>query len=99
MLVLLLQAGERAALQRVVLHILHARFDLPLVPRHVGLGRQNHRAVVPAERLHLGRQLRIEPVGMRDGRLEIVDHQRLGHAAEVREGVFQAAEEVFGRLA
>ena len=53
---------------------------------------------MPAERLHLGRQFGIEPVGMRDGRLEVVDDQRLGDAAEMREGVFQAAEEVVGRL-
>jgi hypothetical protein len=35
---------------------------------------------------------------MRDGRLQVVDDERLGHAAEVSEGVFQAAEEVFRRL-
>ena len=33
--ILLGQAGERAAFQRVVLHVLHARLDLALVPRHV----------------------------------------------------------------
>ena len=56
------------------------------------------RAVVLAERLHLGRQLGIEPVGMRHGRLEVVDDQRSRHAAEMPEGVFQAAQKVIGRL-
>ena len=96
--VLRLQAGEGPGLQRVVLHILHAGLDLPFVPRHVRLGRQDHRAVVPAERLELGNQLGIEPVGMLHRRLEIVDDQRLGNAAEVREGVLQAADEVLRRL-
>jgi hypothetical protein len=36
--------------------------------------------------------------GPDDGRFEVVDDQRLRHAAEVRETVLQAAEEVFRRL-
>jgi len=97
-LVLFLQAGKLFSFEAVVLDVLHPRLDFPLVSRHVRLGRQDHRAVVPAEGLHLGGEFWIEPVGMSDGRLEIVDHQRLGDAAEVRESILQAAKEVFSRL-
>ncbi|HUY88365.1 MAG TPA: hypothetical protein VMV10_06500 [Pirellulales bacterium] len=96
---LFVEAGERAAFQGVVFDVLDSRLDLPLVPGHVGPGRQDQRAVVPAERLHLRREFGIEPVGMRDGRLQVVDHQRLGRAAKMSEGVLQATDEIFRRLA
>ena len=51
-----------------------------------------------AEGLHLRRQFRIEPVRMRHGRLQVVDHQRLGHAAEMPKGVFQRSQKIIGRL-
>ena len=35
---------------------------------------------------------------MLDGGLQVVDHQRLGHAAEMPEGVLQHADEVLRRL-
>ena len=47
----------------------------------------------------LGVDLRIEPVGLGDGGAEIVQDQPLGHAAEIPEGVLQAAEKGFGGLA
>ena len=98
MLVLLLQAGEGASFQAVALDILDSAFHFPLVPGHVGLGGQDHGAVVLAERLHLRRQHGIEPIGMLHRRLQVVDDQRLGHAAEMGEGIFQTAEEVLGGL-
>ena len=97
-LVLLGQAREDTPLQGVPLHVLHAAFDLALVTRRVGLGGQKHRAVVPRERLQLGMDLGIVPVGPRHGRLEIVDHQPLGHAAEMTEGVLQTCDERFRGL-
>ena len=51
------------------------------------------------EGAHLGIELGIEPVGLRHGRLEVVQDQAAGHAAEVAEGVLEAAEEVVGGLA
>ena len=42
--------------------------------------------------------LGIVPVGLRNGCLQIVDHQSLGHAAEVVKGVFEALDECFGSL-
>jgi hypothetical protein len=97
-LVLFRETGERAPFQGVVLDVLDARLDLPFVPGRVGLRRQDHRAIVLAEGLHLGRDLGIEPIGMRHRGFEIVDHDLLGHAAKVREGVLQTAEEVFRGL-
>ena len=41
---------------------------------------------------------RIVPVGPRHGRLEIVDHQSLRHAAEMTEGILQARDERFRGL-
>ena len=50
------------------------------------------------EGAQLGVQFRIKPVGRLDAGFEIVEDQHLGHAAEVPEGIFQAANEVLGRL-
>jgi len=66
--------------------------------RHPRLGWQDHGAVVLTERLDLRMQVRIVPVRLRDGRLEVVDHDRLRDAAEVPEGVLQAPQEVLRRL-
>ena len=86
------------ALERVVLHILHARFDLPFVPGHCRLGRQDHRAVMAGELLQLGIEFRIVPVRMQHPRLQIVDDHRRRHPAKVPERVFQAPDEALGRL-
>ena len=51
-----------------------------------------------AEGLHLGSQLGIEPIGMGHGRLEIVDHQRLGDAAEGVKGVLQRPQKIIRGL-
>lgn len=97
-LILLGQADERVALQGIVLDVIDPLFHLALVPRHPRLGRQNHRPVVLTEGLDFRVHLRIVPVRPTDGRLEIVDHGRLGNPAKGPEGVLQAAEEVLGRL-
>jgi len=55
--VLRLQAREGFCLERIVLHVLHPRLGLPLVPRHVRLGRKDDRDVTLAERWYLGIQL------------------------------------------
>ncbi len=93
------QRSERVPLERVAFHITDAALDLALVPRRAGLGGQDHRTIVLTEREQLGIQLGIKPVGMRDGRLEVVDHQRLGHSAEMPEGILDRPQEVVGRLA
>ena len=93
------QRREPPALQRVVLDVADAPLDLPLVTRRVRLRRQHHRAVVLAERLHLRVQLRIEPVRILHRRLQVVDHQRLRHPAEVPERILQRPEECVRRLA
>ena len=98
MLILSLKTGELFGLQGIALHVLHAAFDLPLVPGHIRLGRQDRNAVVPAEGAELGHQFRVEPVRMHYRRAKIVDHQNLGTSAETGKGVFQAADEVFRRL-
>ena len=79
--ILLLQAGNRWAFRALFLHI-DAPLHLPLVPGHVGLV-VDRRAVVLAERFHPGTNSGIKPVGMLTAALKIVDHQRLGEAAEV----------------
>src|SRR6185369_9639507 len=55
-------------------------------------------AVVLAERLHLGIEIGIIPVGFRDFRSQIVNDQSFGDAAEMPEGVLQATQEVLGGL-
>ena len=92
--VLLFQTLELAGFQRIAFDVLHARFDLALVARHVRPGGQDHHAVVFAERPQLGMQFRLVPVRLGDRRPQIVDHQRLDAAAKMVEGVLQAADEV-----
>src|SRR5512136_2026409 len=72
MLVLLGETAEGVALQGVALDVVYPLFDLPLVPRHSGLGGQDHRAVVLTERFDLWMYVRIIPVRLLDGRLEVV---------------------------
>ena len=79
--VLLGQTGEGAAAQGIALGIGNSAFDLALMPRGVGACGERDRAVMPAEGLDLGIQLRVVPVSPGDGRLEVVDHQGPGHAA------------------
>ena len=61
-MVLFLQAGEDMALQAVLLDIGHAALDLAFMPGHVGFGRKRN-AVVGAERLDLGIDFGVKPVG------------------------------------
>src|SRR5207244_961557 len=51
--VLLGETGEGVALEGVLLDVVDAALDLALVPGHVRLGRQENRAVVGGEGLHL----------------------------------------------
>ena len=41
MIILFLEAAERTPLERIVLGVFHARFHFALMPRHVGLIRQD----------------------------------------------------------
>ena len=96
--VLLLQAGERLALQGVALGVAHLALDLSLVTRCARLGRQDARAVVFGEGLNLRVQIGVKPIGLEDSRFEVVDNEGLGNAAKLPEGILDAREERFGRL-
>ena len=74
------------------------RSTFPLCRGVRGLVGQDHRAVVLAERLQLGFSSGSNQSACCTAafRLSITSVSR--HAAEMPEGVFQAAEEVFGRL-
>lgn len=97
--VLLAQAPEQATLERVVLDVIDAALHLALVLRVVRARGDDDRAVVPGELLHLGVQLGIEPVGVPDGGLQVVDPETGGDASERPERVLQAPDERLGRLA
>src|SRR4051795_6782488 len=97
--VLLLQGGEAPSSQGVFLDVIDAPLDLPLVAGRVGARRQEHGPVMFAEGADLGVDLRVEPVGLLHGRLEVVQDQPPGDAAEVPEGALKAAKEVIGSLA
>ena len=58
--VLLLQAGERLALQRVTLSVAYLPFNLAPVTRRTRLGGQDDRGVVFGEGLDLRIQIRVE---------------------------------------
>ena len=90
--------AKTAPLEGVSLGVLHAAFDLALVTGHVRLGGQEHACRSAGEGLQLGIDLRVVPVGPGHGGLQVVDHQPLGHAAEIPEGVLQALHEGFRGL-
>ena len=97
-LVLLRQVLERATLEGVVLNVGDAAFGLSLVPGRPRLRGEYDRTVVAAEVGELGVDLGIEPVGLENCCLEVVDDECSGNAAEVFEGVLNAMQEVIGRL-
>ena len=98
MLILLLQAREYTAFESVTLYIIYTAFYLSLVTWRIRFCGQNHSAVMFAKGLDFGMNIRIVPVGILYGGLEIVDDQSPGHAAEMPEGIFQTADEVVGGL-
>ena len=81
------------------MHIVDAAFHLAFVPRRIRPRRQQHHAVVLAERAHLGIELGIEPVGRGHRRTQVIGDQALRHTAEGAEGILQATDECLGRLA
>jgi hypothetical protein len=93
MAILFWKTLELAALESILLHVVDAPFHLTLVPWRVRLRGQDHDAVVPAERGHLRHQLGVEPVRVFHRGLQVVDDQRLRHAAKMLEGVLTS--EVF----
>src|SRR5665213_783030 len=97
-LVLLGKAREGPALEGVILDVLDARLDLALMPGHGGLGRGEDRPVMAAELDQLGIEIRVEPVGLEHGGLQIIDDRARRHAAKMPERVFQAPDEGLGRL-
>ena len=97
-LILLGETCELPLLERVLLHVIDAAFDLPLVPRCSRLRGEHCRAVVTAELLELGVELGVEPVGLEHAGLEVVDDDRAGHATEVLECVLETLDEVVCRL-
>ncbi len=99
MLILFLKAGEHVALESVAFRVADTAFDLALMPGRTRLGRQRDDAVVLTERLHFRIDLGIEPVRLAHRGLQVVQHQRLRHAAKVMEGVLQATDELLGGLA
>jgi len=98
-LILFTEAAKLTAPERVFLGVVDTRLDLALVTRHRRLGRRQNRPVVPAELDQLGIEIGVEPVGLKDGRLQVVDDQPGRDAAKVHEGVFQAPNERLGCLA
>ena len=56
------------------------------------------RTVMLAEGADLPVDVRVVPVGLGDRGFEVIDHEGLGHPAEMPEGILQAANEVLRRL-
>ena len=97
--VLLLQAGEHAPFEGIVLNIADAVLDLSLVAGHVGPRGQEHEAIMLTEGSHLGIELGIVPVGLLHGRAEVIEDQSPRCAAKLAEGVLEAAQKVVCGLA
>src|SRR4051812_6929318 len=97
--VLLLHGGEAPCSQGVFLDVIDAPLNLPLVAGRVGTRGQEHGPLMFADGADLGVDLRVEPVGLLHGRLEIVQDQPSGDVAEVPAGALKAAKQVIGSLA
>src|SRR5690606_26800574 len=93
------QTGKDTPLQRVLLKVGDAIFRLPLVLRDPWPAGNHRKAVVTRESQQFGVQLRIQPVGAQDSRLQVVEVQGPGNAAEGAPGVLEPANEMFGVLA
>ena len=72
-LILLFQAGESSSLQAIVLNVADAAFDLAFVLGLVRPVGQDGHAVMICERRHLGIEVGVEPVGLLNGRFEVVE--------------------------
>ena len=71
-IVLLLQAAELMAFQRVLLNVIDTPFHLAFVARCPWFRRQQHGSIVLTETTQLGIQIGIVPVGFQNGRFEVV---------------------------
>ena len=80
------------------MRVFYPRLDLAFVARHVRFGRQYDGLIMLGESDDLGIELRIKPIGLGDGRPQIIDHTGVGNPAEITESVLQAANEIFRRL-
>ena len=67
--------------------------------RRPRLGGKHDRAIVPAELGELRIEFRIKPVGLDNGCLEVVDHERVRNTAEVFEGISMSFQPVLKPLA
>jgi len=81
------EALELFVRQPVGLNVFDPGFDLAFVARHRRLGRQDHGAIMFAERHHLGIEFRLEPIDLLDGGAQVVDDQRAYRPAKVPEGI------------
>lgn len=97
--VLLGQVVEPPAFEAVVLGVADFAFHLALVTRRAGLGGQDHGAIVGGKGQDAGIQFRVEPVGLLDRSLQVIDHQGLGNPAPLPEGVLQGGNEALHGLA
>jgi hypothetical protein len=77
--------------QGAFLDVVDAPFNLALASGYVRLGRQDSNGVVLAEGVHLGIELRFEPIGFTDRSAQAVQDQSLRNAVEMPEDAFQAA--------
>ena len=99
MSVLLIEAGEGATFERVLLDVSNAAFDFAFVSGGARLGRNKHDAVVPGERGDLRIEFRMEPIGLAHSGFEVIEDESFEDAAEVPEGVLQSGDEVVCGLA
>ena len=87
-----LQTGEVSRLEGIALDVVNALFDLPLVPRRARSCGPEENAVVLAEGADLRVELRIEPVGLCHGGLEVIQDQPSRCSTEVTNGRFRCSE-------
>lgn len=83
----------------MTLYDLDAAFDLAFVPGGVGFRGKEDGAVMAGKLDDFGVEVGVEPVGVFDRCLQVIDDQRFWNPAEMAEGVFEDPDEVLGSLA
>ena len=90
--------GEVMSFEGVILHVVDVAFDFALVLGCVWARGNDGRLIVVREGEDLGVQFRIVPVGLFDGRLQIIDPQSGRNSSEVAKGVLERSEKVVSAL-
>ena len=97
-LVLKDQAGERSSLEGVILDVIDAAFNFALVPGHIGARGPEGQTIMLSESPDFGVDVRVVPIRVLNGGLEVIQNQSPWHTSEIPPGVLQTLQEAVRAL-